>query len=173
MSDEHWRDVARQIDECRYLYMRGLHEPRDNKIRFLVEEAGLQAPRPVPGDAAPGSVAALFEDAQPIESDSSSRLFEIVYEEYISYTVSNESYSKYPEPPEVFTGNLFRIYSCSHLLEMTRKTTYAGDEHPGPGPLEHHQIPCLNHVIDVITTRPPRMAVIDRLALANSSDAVN
>ncbi len=173
MSDEHWRDVARQIDECRYLYMRGLHEPRDNKVRFLVEEAGLQTPRPASGNAALGSVAALLEDAQPIESDSSSRLFEIVYDEYISYTVSNETYSKYPELPEVFTGNLFRIYSWSFLLEMTRKTTYAGDEHPGPGPLEHHQIPCLNHVIDVITTRPPRMAVIDRMAPEDGSDAVN
>jgi hypothetical protein len=173
MSDEDWRDVASQIDECRYLYMRGLHEPRDNKIRFLVEETGLKAPRTARGDAAPGSVEGLFDDALPIESDSSSRLFEIVYDEYISYTVSNESYSKYPELPEVFTGNLFRIYSWSYLLEMTRKTTYARDEHPGPGPLEHHQIPCLNHVIDVITTRPPRMAVIDRMASEGSSGAVN
>jgi hypothetical protein len=174
MSDEHWKDVAKQIDECRYLYMRGLHEPRDNKIRFLVEEAGLQEPRPVQEDAVPGSVAALFKDAQPIESDSSSRLFEIVYDEYISYMVSNESYSKYPEPPEVFTGNLFRIYSWSYLLEMTRKTTYAGDDHPGPGPLEHHQIPCPNHVIDVITTRPPTIAIADRMASEeDSSNIVN
>jgi hypothetical protein len=173
MSDERWRDVAKQIDECRYLYMRGLHEPRDSRIRFLVEEAGLQLPRPAPGDVAPGSIAGLFEDARPIESDASSRLFEIVYDEYISYTVSNESYSKYPEPPEVFTGNLFRIYSWSYLLEMTRKTTYADDEHPGPGPLEHHQIPCLNHVIDVITTRPPLLAVVDRMTLEDGGDVVN
>ena len=171
MSD--WKAVARQIDECRYLYLRGLHEPRDNKIRFLVEEAGLQAPRPAQEVAPPDSIAALFKDAQPIESDSTSRLFEIVYEEYISYTVSNESYSKYPEPPEVFSGNLFRIYSWSYLLVMTRKTTYAGDDHPGPGPLEHHQIPCLNHVIDVVTTRPPTLAVVDRLAVDDRRNVVN
>jgi hypothetical protein len=58
-------------------------------------------------------------------------------------------------------------------LEITRKTTYAGDDHPGPGPLEHHQIPCLNHVIDVITTRPPQIAIIDRMALKDSSNVVN
>jgi hypothetical protein len=171
MSD--WKAVAKQIDECKYLYLRGLHEPRDNKIRFLVEEAGLQAPRAAQEDAPTGSIAALFQDAQPIESDSTSRLFEIVYEEYISYTVSNESYSKYPEPPEVFSGNLFRIYSWSYLLEMTRKTTYAGDDHPGPGPLEHHQIPCLNHVIDVVTIRPPTLAVVDRLAVDDRRNVVN
>jgi hypothetical protein len=44
MIDESWKAVAKQIDECKYLYMRALHEPRDNEIRFVVEEAGLQAP---------------------------------------------------------------------------------------------------------------------------------
>jgi hypothetical protein len=161
------------IDECRYLYMRALHEPRDNTIRFLVEEAGLQAAKTTQGDVAPGSVAALFQDARPIESNSSSRLFEIVYDEYISYTVSNETYSKYPQPPEAFTGNLFRIYSWSYLLEMTQKTTYASDDHPGPGPLEHHQIPCLNHVIDIIITRPPTITIVDRMALEESNGVVN
>jgi hypothetical protein len=173
MNDEHWKAIAKQIDECKYLYMRGLHEPRDNKIRFLVEEAGLQTPRLKREDDAPGSIAALFEGAQPIQSDLSSRLFEIIYDEYISYTVSNESYSRYPKAPEVFIGNLFRIYSWSYLLEMTRRTSYAGDDHPGPGPLQHHQIPCLNHVIDVITTRPPTMAVVDRMALKDRGDLVN
>jgi hypothetical protein len=165
MSDKHWKDVAKQIDECKYLFMRGLHETRDNKIRFLVEEAGLQEPRPVDEAAIPASIAALLKGGRPIESDSSSRLFEIIYDKYISYTVSNESYSRYPKPPEVFTGNLFRIYSWSYLLEMTRKTSDAGDEYPGPGPLEHHQIPCQDHVIDVITTRPPIIAIVDRMTL--------
>jgi hypothetical protein len=43
MDGEHWKIIAKQIDECKYLYVRGLHEPRDNRIRFLVEEAGLGA----------------------------------------------------------------------------------------------------------------------------------
>jgi hypothetical protein len=120
-----------------------------------VEEAGLQTSRPPQGNVALDSIAALLPDARPIESEASSRLFEIVYDEYISYTVSNETYGRYPEPPEVFTGKLFRIFSWSYLLEMTRMTSYASDDHPGPGPLEHHEIACLNHVIDVITTRPP------------------
>jgi hypothetical protein len=171
MSD--WEDVARQVDECEYLYMRGLHEPSANKIRFLVEEAGLQTPRPPQGTVALDSVAALLTDARPIESESSSRLFEIVYDEYISYTVSNETYGKYPEPPELFTGKLFRVFSWSYLLEMTRKTSYAGDDHPGPGPLQHHEIACLNHIIDVITTRPPMIAIIDRMAIGERGDVVN
>jgi hypothetical protein len=34
----------------------------------------------------------------------------------ISWTVLNESYGKYPEPPEQFTGKLFRVFSRSHLI---------------------------------------------------------
>jgi hypothetical protein len=169
MIDESWKSVAEQIDKCKYLYMRGLHEPRDNEIRFVVEEAGLQAPIIVTGKEDPSSIAALLPGAQPIRSDSSSRLFEIVYYDYTSYTVSNKSYSKYPQPPELFTGQLFRVFSWSYLLEMTRKTTYANDDHPGPGPLEHHEIVCLNHVIDVITTRPPTMTLLDRLDMNRDS----
>jgi hypothetical protein len=169
MIDESWKAVAKQIDECKYLYMRALHEPRDNEIRFVVEEAGLQAPPIGTGEEDPYGIAALLTDAQPIRSDSSSRLFEIVYYDYTSFTVSNESYSKYPQPPELFTGQLFRVFSWSYLLEMTRKTSYANDEHPGPGPLEHHEIVCLNHVIDVITTRPPTMTLLDRLEMKTNS----
>jgi hypothetical protein len=42
------------------------------------------------------------------------------------------------------------------LLEFTKKTTYAGDEHPGV--LQHYEIACLNHVVDVICTGPPRIS---------------
>ncbi len=169
MIDESWKDIAKQIDECKYLYMRGLHEPRDNEIRFVVEEAGLQAPIIRTNEENPTSITALFREAQPIRPDSSSRMFEIVYYDYTSYTVSNESYSKYPQPPELFTGQLFRVFSWSYLLEMTRKTSYANDEHPGPGPLEHHEIFFLNHVIDVITTLPPTMTLLDRLEMKTDS----
>src|ERR1700739_3564604 len=113
MIDESWKAVAKQIDECKYLYMRGLHEPRDNEIRFVVEEAGLQPPIMRTGEEHPSRIVRKFCDAQPIRSDSSSRLFEIVYYDYTSYTVSNESYSKYPQPPELFTGQLFRVFSWS------------------------------------------------------------
>jgi hypothetical protein len=75
----------------------------------------------------------------------------------VSYTVLNESYGKFPEPPEKFTGKSFRIFSWSHLLEFTRKATIACDEYPGS--LQHYQLASQNHVIDVIATKPPRIAV--------------
>jgi hypothetical protein len=90
----------------------------------------------------------LSNGARPIQQDSTCRIFEIIFERkhIISYTVLNESYERYPEPPENFTGKLFRIFSWSHLLEFTRRTTYANDQHPGV--LKHFEIACLNHMFD-------------------------
>jgi hypothetical protein len=161
MVGANWRDTARQLDECDSLYLRFCGELRDNKLRLVIQEAKLQAPKVLLAEPKPGIIEALFRDARPIESDSTCRVFELIYDEYISYTISNESYSKYPEEPEIFEGKLFRIFGWSYLLEMTRRTSYAGDEHPGPEPLQHHQIPRLNHVIDVITTRPPQVALLN------------
>jgi hypothetical protein len=161
MINADWQDIAKQLDECHSLYLRFIGEVRDNKLRLVIQEAKPQRPKVLAVEPEPGNIAALFADARPIESDSSCRVFEFIYDEYVSYTISNESHSKYPEEPERFEGNLFRIFSWSYLLEMTRRTSYAGDEHPGPGPLQHHEIPCLNHVIDVITTRPPQTALLN------------
>jgi hypothetical protein len=75
----------------------------------------------------------------------------------VSYTVLNESYGVYPEEPEKFVGKLFRAFSWSHRLEFTKRTTIASEFYPGP--LQHYEIACLNHIVDVITTRPPRVEV--------------
>jgi hypothetical protein len=96
---------------------------------------------------------------RPIEEDETCRIFQLLFERnhMVAYTVLNESYGKYPEPPEAFTGRLFRIFSHSHLLEFTKRTTYASGDYPGA--LMHFEIACLNHVIDVICTAAPKIAV--------------
>lgn len=159
MNETNWEDVARELDECRYLYLRWIGEPEELQLRLVVEEARIQD-RPVLPPAHLPELNELYETAKPIGSDGYCRLFEIIYTYPISYTVLNETYGKYPEAPEAFTGKLFRQFSSSHLLEVTRKTTYASDDHPGPLPLQHHSIVCLNHVIDVITTREPAMRLL-------------
>jgi len=163
MDIQNWRDVAKEMDDCTYLFLRWIGEPKDNHLRLIIEEASPQSHRTwIPPIESSPEIADILAGASPIESDSKSRLFEVSYEDYISYTVMNESYGKFPEPPELFTGKLFREFQWSYLLEWTRKVSYASDDHPGPGILQHHEIACLNHVIDVITTRPPNLTLIER-----------
>jgi hypothetical protein len=159
MNGANWQDVARELNECAYLYLRWIGEPEELRLRLVIEEARVQD-RPAVVSSRPPELDKILGDARPIESDGGCRLFEIIYSDPISYTVLNESYGRYPEAPEAFTGKLFREFSWSYLLEMTRKTTYANDEHPGPLPLQHHSIVCLNHVIDVITTREPEIRLL-------------
>jgi hypothetical protein len=151
-----------RLDQCAFLFLRHLHEPRENCLRFIVEEA--QAQKHLARQVDPGlddALAGILSDASPILSDSSSGSFEILFDSYVSYTVTNESYGTYPQPPEVFKGKLYRCFEWSHLLQFTKVTSYACDEYPGPGPLLHSEVVCLNHVIDVIATTEPVVRILE------------
>ena len=152
-----WEDGARQINECDYLFIDSIRELEELTLELIVTEAKPQAQIFVARDESP--VEQLKFGAKPIESDVTCRSFRLIFDRkhMVSYTVLNESYGKYPEPPEQFAGKLFRVFSWSHLLECTRKNTYASDAYPGV--LHHYEIACLNHVVDVICTGPPRIAV--------------
>ena len=154
-------DLSKEISACKYLYVRDIREPHDNTLRLLVEEAkALEHSTPqAPPDVMP-EVARLWTNSAPIESDSSCKLFQIIWSSYLSYVVSNETYCLPSAAPEIWTGYLFREYRWSYLLEWTKKTTYASDDHPGPGPIRHFEIVCLNHVISVITAQPPEISLL-------------
>ncbi|WP_245536427.1 hypothetical protein [Terriglobus saanensis] len=149
------------MNECEYLYLRWIGEPRELQLRLVIEEAG-DFGRVSKTHTDEPAIQALFAGATAIESNESCRLFEVIYDYPVSYTVVNETYGKYPKEPEKFEGKFFRIFSWSYLLELTKKTSYAADDHPGPGPLQHHSIACLNHVIEVITTKEPEMRILRR-----------
>ena len=149
---------ARQINDCEYLFAQSIREIEELALEVIITEAKAQAEILVPRDSS--EVEQLRLGGRPIETDSTCRIFRLIFERrhMVSYTVLNESFGMYPEPPE-FTGNLFRIFSRSRLLDFTKQTTYASDEYPG-GVLQHYEIACLNHVIDVICTAPPKITVV-------------
>jgi hypothetical protein len=157
MVEVSWREGARQLDDCAYLFAVNVREIEELRLGLTLAEAKAQAQITVAADIGP--LAALRLGGSPIEQDDTCRVFGLVFDRnhMISYTVLNESYGRYPQPPEVFTGKLFRIFSHSHLLEFIERTTCASDSYPGP--LMHFQIVCLNHVIDVVATAPPKIAV--------------
>jgi len=158
LQEVDWIEGARSIDECTYLFVEQIGEP-DTALRLevLIVEAKPQAPITAVKDDSP--VERLKLGARPIEPDATCRLFRMAFEErhMVAYLVSNESYSKYPEPYEEFSGKRLRIFSRSHLLEFTKKASYATDQHPGK--LQHYQIVCENHIVDIIATGPPLISV--------------
>jgi hypothetical protein len=151
-----WEEGVRQLNDCEYLFVSKIR-PMELALGLILNEAKPQAEIVVPATASP--LERLRDGGRPIEEDATCRQFEVFFEQnsMVSYTVLNESYGKYPEAAEEFVGKLFRVFSKSHLLDFTKKATIACDEYPGP--LHHYEIACLNHVIDVITTKPPRIAI--------------
>lgn len=152
-----WKEGVQQIDECEYLFVESVRESEELTLELTVAEAKPQGPVLISRDGT--ALEELRAGGRPIEKDSTCRLFQLIFDRshMVSYAVLNESYGTYPAAPQQFTGKLFRIFSWSHLLEFTKRTTCASDEYPGA--LHHYQIACLNHVIDVICTGPPRIAI--------------
>ncbi len=89
----------------------------------------------------------------------------------VYYMISNETYGRYPETPEVFEGKRFRSFSQSHLLTFVRQTTNA--EIINSEALLHFQIACLNHTIDVICTAPPEIVftILSRKLILSADNA--
>ena len=132
MVDVPWQEGARLIDDCTYLFAVHVRELEELTLGLTIVEAKAQEPITTTEDTGP--LAFLKLGSSPIEQDDTCRVFEIVFDRnhMISYTVLNESYGRHPEPPEIFTGKLFRTFSRSHLLEFTERTTYASRGHPAP-----------------------------------------
>jgi len=153
-----WDEAARQINDCEYLFAQSIREIEELTLEVFITEAKAQAEILVPRDTS--ELEQLLSGSSPIETDSTCRIFRLIFDRrhMVSYTVLNESYGIYPKPPEQFTGKLFRTFSQSHLLDFTKQTTNASDEYPG-GVLQNYEIACLNHVIDVICTAPPKIIV--------------
>jgi hypothetical protein len=157
MVEVPWEEGARLMNECTYLLATDVGEVDDLELALTIVEAKARTPITTTEDMDPISLLAI--GGKPIEEDETCRLFQLLFERnhMISYTILNESYGKYPAPPEVFTGKLFRTFSHSHLLEFTERTTCASRDYPGA--LMHFGIACLDHVINVICTSPPKIAV--------------
>ncbi len=145
MNDE----LAAEINACKYLYLRQLGEPQDNELRLVIEEAVVLS--------ADTSAEGRSSAYGPIESTEACGLFELRWENYVTYSVAKESFAM-SDDAEQFSGKLFRIYSRSRFLDYVRQSTFATKEYPGP--LQHIGILCLNHVLDIAAVELP---IIHRL----------
>ena len=143
------------LNNVKYLYLRKLSEPMDNSLQIVVQEAVENRAKAAPLDM-PGMGKILPGDAWPIESTSDCRTFVLSWTRYVAYLVTEEaagSCGNYGD--EIFTGKLFRQYQKSHMLDHIACDTGGHFE-----PLQHYKIICLNHLIDIVSTKPPVIEVV-------------
>jgi len=140
-------DLA-ELDTCASLYLREIAEPAQNKLRLLIEEALV-----MPEEATVKFAGTEIANCHLVKSTADSRLYEIIWDNYVAYSVTNESYSTRNESEE-FSGRYARLYVKSHFLDYISRATLACTEYPGP--LQHIQLVCECHIIDVVSTKFPQ-----------------
>ena len=147
-------DLIEQMNQHKYLFLAEIGEPNDNVLRLVIAEA--RASDTVE-DLQIGDV--TIPDTRRIISDDSCSAYEVMFGSYVIYSVRNESYV-IEDQTEVFTGRLFREYSASRLRDYVGVATFASDTYPGK--LNHYEIVCENHIVDIVSTEKPMVAVIRR-----------
>ncbi|MGB8061512.1 MAG: hypothetical protein WCF26_06445 [Candidatus Sulfotelmatobacter sp.] len=142
------KDLA-ELDTCPSLYLREIGEPKQNCLRLLIEEALV-----MPEEVTVKFAGAEITNCHPVRSTTNSRLFEIVWDNYVAYSVANESYSSGNESEE-FSGRFARLYAKSCFLDYISRATLVSKEYPGP--LQHIELVCECHIVDVVSTMIPRV----------------
>lgn len=141
-----------EIDSCYSLLLREITEPSENALRLLLEEAFV-----LPREVTVAVGGTETKAGGPIRSIEGSRLFEVVWDFYVAYSVRNESYVARDECEE-YSGRLARIYSKSHFIDYVSRATFACNEHPGT--LRHIGLVSESHIVDVVSTDLPRVRQI-------------
>jgi hypothetical protein len=146
-------EIATIIDSCQSLSVRELGEPHDNALRLVLQE-GIVNSRSETVDFA----GARISNVHRVEVTHKSRSFELVWTQYITYCVTNESYAV-PEGSEIYSGRLFRTYTKSPFLDFMGRSTLATREYPGP--YMHFCVVAEMHVVDIISTVAPTIRILN------------
>jgi len=147
------------MNQHKYLDMVEIQETHKDCLRIVIAEARVSdsysdmSPEEEPNDA----LREMLDESNSIEVTDSGARYEIVFDKYIAYAVTDESYAGGIE--ETFEGGSARIYSKSAFLNYISQGTVATEEYPGP--FVHYGFYCLNQVIDIVSEWPPTVKLIN------------
>jgi len=136
------------------IFLNDLYEPEENMLRVLVDKATTNK---------------IFEEKKinndvieeiPIVIDTNTPILQIDFPTYISYSVNNEGYMA-DDRYESYYGYTFRMYTKSKFLDYVNSRLFAKSVFPDEEYI-HYQIPCFNHIVDVVTFSEPIVSEIKR-----------
>jgi hypothetical protein len=139
--------VFDRLNRHKYLYLVEITEPADNMLKLKLAEAA----------AAPAedtSINGIKLKASELTVTADCAIYEVIFNNYIAYSVRNEAYTTRDEEEE-FEGRLFCTYTRSKFLDYVQTATFASDQFPGPW--KHFGFNCLNHIIDAASMEAPEI----------------
>ncbi len=147
------------MNQHKYFDMIEIQETYKDSLRIVIAEAGVsdEAPKISPEEEPNDALRMILNESKPIEVTYNSAHYEIIFDDYIAYAVTNESYAGGID--DKFEGKLARIYSESAFLNYIGQGTFATEEYPGP--FVHYGFCCLNQIIDIVSEQPPKVKLIN------------
>lgn len=139
-----------KLDACRHIFLAKLETGPSLDLRIEVVEGRVQE-EPVSIEIGDEVMEALLKEAHPILTREGYYAFRIVFENYICFSVRDETYAV-PEDDEDYSRRL-RKHERSTFLDFVSKGTWASSGHPGP--VVHYAVVCDDHVIDVACNSEP------------------
>ena len=141
------------INSHKYIFLGGINEPEENSLRLILKEGVVSK-----HEESLWIQDVELTDCSYIEVTKCSRIYEVIFDTYIAYSIINESYTL-ADNYEIWEGALIRIYSKSYYLDYISKATFASNDYPGE--YKHYGFICLNHIIEVASTEPPLITLIN------------
>jgi len=124
-------------------------EPDTNSLRVVAIEVMPNGPHQSIPDA-PTVI------ATPVTATEASRTFEVLWDNYVSYLVENESYVVTMDP--ALSGRGLKVTSSSALLDFVAPAESLA--RAVKGPLQHWCLVCAWHVVHVISAEPPVIRIV-------------
>ena len=148
-----WHEIAQLLDSCHSLVLCEIGEPEENVLRMLLVETFVSAE---PESLQVGGT--TIEDLHRVQPTSSSRRFELTWNQYIAYGVTNESFGSATGTEAPDSARLLRVYIESPFLDFVARSTLATKQYPGP--YTHVQVLSENHIVDVVSTVLPVLRIV-------------
>jgi len=101
-----------------------------------------------------------IEGLHRVHPTDGSRVFELIWNQYIAYAVTNESFATPNGDENADSGRLLRCYSQSPFLDYVARTTVATAEFPAP--YTHARVLSESQIVDVVSTGVPTFRVLQR-----------
>lgn len=134
------------------VFLTNLYEPEDNKLLLEVKnsttsdfEVDVQI-----GDK-------QLSGCHEITIDETGTFFTIMFNDYVSYHVINESYANLNPKDEYVSGDYgtFCIFQKSSYMDFILKETFANDIYPTE--LKHYGLFAANHIVHIISMHEPEI----------------
>ena len=143
-------DYFDELNKCQYLFLKELVEPGRHVFRIRVIEGKLSK------TTVPVQIAGkYFGEGHSVEIESDSPIYELTWNSYVFYQVTNEKFFSKEPSVDGILGRWASVYRSSELLDFANRDSKTPDD-SSLNRLLHYRIACEDHIVDVISEDRPK-----------------